>query len=262
MKVSPSRILVTNDDGIHAPGLPVLEAIAHALSDEVWVVAPEEEQSGAGHSLTLTQPLRIRRMAERRFAVRGTPTDCVMLAANHIMKACRPTLVLSGVNRGANLGEDVTYSGTIAAAMEGTLANIPSIALSQAIRPAPEKTNWSSAETHGRDVVEKLLHAGWSDDVLINVNFPSCNADEVKGVRVTEQGRRDLVGLEVEERTDMRGFPYYWFGLSREVGRPGHETDLSNVRNGFISVTPLHLDLTHYETRSALADAMDQTFGD
>ena len=257
--VSPSRILVSNDDGINAPGLEVLEAIASELSDEVWVVAPETEQSGAGHSLTLTQPIRLRQLDERKFAVQGTPTDCVMMAVNHIMKDSLPTLLLSGVNRGANMAEDVTYSGTIAAAMEGTLAGIPSIALSQAIRP-PARARWDTARHYATGVVQALIAQGWSEQVLMNVNFPAYPVEEVQGVRVTEQGRRDLVGLVVEERTDTRGFPYYWFGLSREVGRPGHETDLKTVRDGWISVTPLHLDLTHQATLAGLADGLNKSF--
>lgn len=258
--VLTSRILVSNDDGIHAPGIRYLEEIARTLSDDVWVVAPESEQSGAGHSLTLTEPLRLRQVDEKRWAVRGTPTDSVMIAVNHIMKDQRPTLVLSGINRGANLAEDVTYSGTIAAAMEGTLAGIPSIALSQAVKPAPTPTNWTSSRSHAEATIRKVLAQGWPDNVLININFPSCDHDQVKGLRVTEQGQRDLGHLRVDQRTDTRGVPYYWFALSREPGKPGHETDLKYVREGWISVTPLHLDLTHFETRRTLAAKLDESF--
>jgi len=258
--VSHQRILVTNDDGIHAPGLQVLEEIAGAIGGEVWVVAPESEQSGAGHSLTLTEPLRLRKVGEKRYAVRGTPTDGVMIAVNHLMKDAKPTLVLSGVNRGANLAEDVTYSGTVAAAIEGTLTGIASIALSQAVKPQPERTDWSAARTHAPAVIEALIEEGWPDEVLINVNFPACAADEVRGMRATEQGRRDLGGLSVEERRDPRGLPYYWFALSRARGKPGHETDLKLVREGWISITPLHLDLTHFDTRRQLSQSLDQSF--
>lgn len=258
--VSTFRILVCNDDGIYAPGIKLLEEIAHALSEDVWVVAPDSEQSGAGHSLTLTEPLRLRRLSEQRFAIRGTPTDSIMLAVNHIMKDKRPTLVLSGVNRGANMAEDVTYSGTIAAAIEGTLTGIPSIALSQAIKPAPQPTNWEPAKRHAKPLIEKICAQGWPAEVLINLNFPSCEVDQIKGVRVTEQGRRDLGGLRVEQRTDTRGIPYYWFALSRDPGKPGIETDLKSVRDGWISATPLHLDLTHFETRRAMAGGLDETF--
>ncbi|MDE2466048.1 MAG: 5'/3'-nucleotidase SurE, partial [Alphaproteobacteria bacterium] len=169
------RILVTNDDGIHAPGLRIAEAIAHALSDDVWIVAPESEQSGASHSLTLAQPLRLREVGPKQFAISGTPTDCVLMACAEILKGGKPDLVLSGVNRGANLADDVTYSGTIAGAMEGTALGIPSIALSQAFdaelgRDVP----WQCAARHGPELVHRLLALDWHQPghVLLNVNFP------------------------------------------------------------------------------------------
>lgn len=259
MSVSPARILISNDDGINAPGLKILEKIAAQFSDDVWVVAPEDEQSGAGHSLTLTKPLRIRKMAEKRWAVSGTPTDCVMMAVNHIMKDSLPTLILSGVNRGGNLAEDVTYSGTVSVAMEGTLAGIPSVAMSQCIRPE-QRTKWETAEQFAPEVLKSLLENGWPKDVLMNVNFPAFVPQEIKGIHVTEQGRREMLGNNIEERRDPRGFRYYWFGLGREVGVPGHETDIKSVREKYISVTPLHLDLTHHETRRALADKVAAKF--
>ncbi|WP_262696371.1 5'/3'-nucleotidase SurE [Kordiimonas aquimaris] len=259
MSVPTRRILISNDDGINAPGLKVLEKVARQFSDDVWVVAPESEQSGAGHSLTLTRPLRIRKLEEKRWAVDGTPTDCVMMALNEIMKDSLPTLILSGVNRGANLAEDVTYSGTVSVAMEGTLAGIPSIAMSQCIRP-PARTKWETAEIYAPQVLKLLLDAGWPQDVLININFPAFVPDEIEGIRVTEQGRREMLGNNIDKRTDPRGFSYYWFGLGREVGIPGHETDLKSVREKWISVTPLHLDLTHHETRRAIAGAVATKF--
>ena len=259
MSVSAARILISNDDGINAPGLKILEKVARELSDDVWVVAPESEQSGAGHSLTLTRPLRVRKLEEKRFAVDGTPTDCVMMAVNQIMKDRLPTLVLSGVNRGGNLAEDVTYSGTVSVAMEGTLCGVPSIAMSQCIRP-PARTKWETAEKFAPQVLKLLLETGWPKDVLMNVNFPAFEPDEVPGIRVTEQGRREMLGNNIEERTDPRGFKYYWFGLGREVGVPGHETDLKSVREKYISVTPLHLDLTHHETRRKMAEAVSIEF--
>src|ERR1700742_2721800 len=163
MKPNP-RILVTNDDGIHAPGLISSEKIARGLSDDVWVVAPESEQSGASHSLTLTAPLRLRKAADRRFAVSGTPTDCVLMSCLNVMKDRPPELILSGVNWGANLADDVTYSGTIAGAMEGTALGIPSIALSLAYGYEQEAdARWHTAEKHGPDVVRRLLDIGWPD---------------------------------------------------------------------------------------------------
>lgn len=247
------RILVTNDDEIHAPGLAVAERIAHALCDDVWVVAPESEQSGASHSLTLALPLRVRRIEEKRFAVSGTPTDCVMMAVAELMKEARPTLVLSGVNRGSNMADDVTYSGTIAGAMEGCAIGIPSIALSQAYGfEDRQDVPWSCAETHGPSVIGKLVETGWPDDVLINVNFPDCLPEQVKGVEVTEQGKRDLQTAALDRRIDARGNPYYWIGFRRVRSEPSRGTDLAAIYEGRISVTPLHLNLTEYAVRDRL----------
>lgn len=254
------RILLTNDDGFHAPGLSVLEHIAGTLSDDVWVVAPEAEQSGAGHSLTLNEPLRYRKAASRRYAVQGTPTDCVMMAVNHIMKDSKPDLILSGVNRGANLGEDVTYSGTIAAAMEGTLTGVPSIALSQAIKAQEGRVDWTAAERLAPQVITALLKEGWPSNVLMNVNFPAVGADSVRGLRVSHQGRRNLTDMGIEERMDMRGVPYYWFALSRELGAQPKDSDLQVIRDGYISVCPLHLDLTHEATMTRFSALMEDDF--
>ncbi len=259
MAVSTQRILVSNDDGIGAPGIAILEKIARTLSDDVWVVAPETEQSGAGHSLTLTKPIRVREVGEKRFAVSGTPTDCVMMAVNHLMVDNLPTLILSGINRGGNLAEDVTYSGTVSVAMEGTLCNIPSIALSLCIRPN-QTTKWETAEKYAPEVIKNLVSTGWAENVLMNVNFPAFPADEILGVKVTSQGRREMVGNNIEERIDPRGFKYYWFGLGREVGLPGQETDIKCVREKWISVTPLQLDLTDHEARTSLANTIDESF--
>jgi 5'-nucleotidase len=199
------RILITNDDGIRSRGLEVTEAIARTLSDDVWVVAPETEQSGASHSLTLTTPLRLRKIDERHFAITGTPTDCVMMASSHLMKDRAPDLVLSGVNRGINAADDVTYSGTIAGAMEGCTLGIPSIALSQAFAYHEKReVRWDCAATHGPDLVRKLVETGWPRDVLMNVNFPDCPAEEVSGVEVVAQGARELQEVVIDRRVDMR----------------------------------------------------------
>ena len=251
------RILVTNDDGIHAPGIEVLEAIARQLSDDVWTVAPAEEQSGAGHSLTLADPVRVRQLSERRYAVRGTPTDSVMLAVGVVMKDAKPDLVLSGVNRGANLAEDVTYSGTVSAAMEGTLAGIRSIALSQTFAAEEgEFQPFACAAAWAPRVIRAITASAWTPGVLYNVNFPAVGPDAVKGVRVTEQGFHDYGRLVIKERRDMRGTPYYWFGLGPDAKVPGHETDLKAIREAHISVTPLHLDLTHYASIAGLRAAL------
>ena len=259
MAVSTQRILISNDDGINAPGIAILERIARTLSDDVWVVAPEGEQSGAGHSLTLTKPLRIRKLGDKRWSVSGTPTDCIMMAVNKIMTDNLPTLILSGINRGGNLAEDLTYSGTVSVAMEGTLVGIPSIALSQCIRPE-QKTKWETAEKFAPDVIKSLLAEGWPKNVLMNVNFPAFAIEEIKGVRVTEQGRREAAGVNIDERKDPRGATYYWLGLGREVGNPGHHTDIRTVREKWISVTPVQLNMTDHPTVKQLSDKIDQSF--
>jgi len=250
------RILLTNDDGINAPGFAVLERIAAQISDDVWMVAPAEEQSGAGHSLTLTRPLRVRELGPRRFAVAGTPTDSVMMALGNLMDGLKPDLILSGVNRGPNLAEDVTYSGTVSAAMEGTLAGIRSIALSQAMADYTHgNESFAAAEASGADVIRKIAAADWGEGVLVNVNFPPIPVP--KGVRVTEQGFRDYGHIRIDARIDPRGFPYYWFGYGREVETPAHRTDLEAVRDGLVSVTPLHLDMTHHQTMAALRATLE-----
>ena len=251
------RILVTNDDGYHAPGLAILETIASAFSDDVWVVAPSEEQSGAGHSLTLTRPLRIRRFADRRYAVSGTPTDAVMMALAKIMKDCPPDLILSGVNRGANLAEDVTYSGTVSAALEGALAGVRSIAFSQvyAREGMGDTVPFEAAAAWGERVLRPLIDLQWAPRTLVNVNFPALPADRVKGVRVVMQGLRDYGRLRIVTNRDPRGYEYHWFGLGPTVETPAHATDLEAVADGFVAVTPLHLDLTHHESLALLGDA-------
>src|SRR5215210_9106622 len=178
------RFLLTNDDGVNARGLKLLESITRRLSDDIWVVAPTEEQSGAGHSLTLTQPVRLRKFDDRRFAVTGTPTDAVMLALAHMMKDSPPDVILSGINRGANLAEDVTYSGTVSAAMEGALAGVPSVALSQAYsrEGMGDTVPFAAAEAWAERVLSPLLEFETAQRTLINVNFPAIPADDVKGV--------------------------------------------------------------------------------
>jgi 5'-nucleotidase len=251
------RVLVTNDDGIHADGLLVAERIARAISDDVWVVAPETEQSGASHSLTLTSPLRLRQIDERRFAVTGTPTDCVMMVCGHLLKDTPPDLVISGVNRGSNMADDVTYSGTIAGAMEGCALGIPSIALSQAYDEGGRwEVDWSAGEAHGADLVRRLLAAGWPQGTLINVNFPACPAAAVKGVKVAPQGRYDLQSTLIEERMDARQRPYYWIGLRRRNATPAQDTDVGMVYDNHISVTPLHMNLTEPSVLQSLRAAL------
>jgi 5'-nucleotidase len=249
------RILLTNDDGVNAAGLKLLEKIARIFSDEVWIVAPTEEQSGSGHSLTLTVPVRLRKLGERRYCVTGTPTDAVMMAIAHIMKDDRPDLILSGINRGANLGEDVTYSGTVSAAMEGALAGIPSIALSQcyARQGMGDTVPFGAAEAWAERVLRPLIAQPMAPRTLINVNFPALAAEEVRGVRVARQGLRDYGRLRIDGRTDPRGYDYFWFALGPMIETPGHSTDLEAIADGYVAVTPLHLDLTHEPSLERMA---------
>ena len=241
------RILISNDDGIEARGLRALRDIAKQLSDDVWVVAPEVNHSGAGHSLSLREPIRMRQIDERTFAVRGTPTDCVIMGVRHVLDK-RPDVVLSGVNMGQNLAEDVTYSGTIAAAFEATLVGIRAIALSQAIGIGGEAgergPDWETSVQHGPDVVRRLLALEWAPNSLMSVNFPDCAPNMVKGVQVTTQGRRDQEVLAIDERRDTWGTPYYWLGFRSRKSSAPEGTDLRAVYDGYVSVTPLSLNLT------------------
>ncbi len=255
-EIAKARILVTNDDGIHAPGLDALIEIAEQLSSDVWVVAPEMNQSGVAHSLSLSKPLRLREVSERKFALEGTPSDCVLFAVKHLLKDRKPQIVLSGVNRGTNLADDVTYSGTIAGAMEGCLLGIPSMAFSQAYTHG-HPVKWGTGTHHGAGVARKVLEAGWPRNVFINVNFPDVVAASVKGVRVTRQGVRGFGG-HIVERVDPRGGAYYWIGYTPGEHEVNEESDIHSVRTGWISVTPLHLDLTHEATRRKLAAELDK----
>jgi 5'-nucleotidase len=248
------RILITNDDGIEAAGLGVLQKIASELTDDVWTVAPETDQSGAAHSLTLHEPLRLRKLSERVFAVKGTPTDCVIMAVRHVLKGEEPALVLSGVNRGSNLAGDVTYSGTIAGAFEGTMLGIHSIALSLAVNwEDPKRIHWETPMELGAPLIRKLMAAGWPQDVLMNVNFPDMEPSKVQGIQVTKQGRRDQDYLRVEDRMDTRGNPYFWLGFKPRSFQAAKGTDIHAIKSGAISVTPLYLNLTHDETCRTLA---------
>lgn len=256
-KDRPLRILLSNDDGISAPGLKTLEKIAHQLSDDVWVVAPETEQSGVGHSLSLRRPLRLRHLSPQKYAVDGTPTDCMVIALKEILKDNPPDLVLSGVNNGGNLAEDVTYSGTVAAAMEATLLGVPAIALSQ-VKEHNHPVKWSTAEHFAPDIIRKLIEKSWPKNVLININFPNRIVESVTGVRVCEQGQREF-SADLKEWMDPRGEPYYWLGIFRHHEHKDRSTDLWAVQNGKVSVTPLHLNLSHRETLSNLKTVFGET---
>ena len=241
------RILLTNDDGIHAEGLTALERIAAKLSDDVWICAPEAERSGASRALTLSDPIRVRKLDERRFATSGTPTDCVMLGIRELVEGKAPDLLLSGVNRGANLAEDVTMSGTVAGAIEAMALGVPGIALSQ-MGFYEGQRGYDAAEAFAPGIIRRLMEVGWPDDVIMNLNFPGRPPSEVTEVEVTRQGFRDSHIRTAEKRTDLRGREYYWVGFRQERSQPAPGTDLRALYDGKISVTPLHIDLTHSES--------------
>ena len=235
-------ILVTNDDGIRARGLEELVAAAEGLGD-VWVVAPESEQSAMAHALTLHHPLRIREYGPRRFSVDGTPTDCVFFAALHICPR-KPDLVLSGVNRGANVGDDVTYSGTVSAALEGVIMGFPGIAASLVIKHDGPREYRPAAE-YTVELAKEVLRRGLPDKTYLNVNVPQIPGDQIKGVRVTTLGHR-VYDDRIIERSDPRGKPYYWIGGKRFEAQDIPGSDCNAVLDGYISVTPLHANPTDY----------------
>jgi len=250
LDLASARVLLANDDGIQAPGLRLLERVVRRLAREVWVVAPESEQSAASHSLTMRRPLYVRKVGRRRYTVDGTPTDCILLAIHQVMRSHPPDLILSGINRGGNLGEDATYSGTVAAAREGTMLGFPSIALSQ-VYDDGQGVPWETAEQWAPEILRRLAGASWPPTVLINVNFPAVAAAEVTGIEVTRHGRRKIGGSMVEGR-DPRGERYFWIGGGRRAERGREGSDLEAVHRGAVSVSPLALELTDEPTLAAL----------
>ena len=257
------RILLTNDDGIQSPGLEVLEKIAGELTDDVWVVAPEIDNSGASHSLTLAEPLRLRDLGNRHYGVKGTPTDCVIMGVRFLLKDKPPRLVISGINRGQNLADDVTCSGTVAGAIQGTLLGIPSMAMSLVTgRPEGEPRSgqplWETPMCYGAELVRKLLEIGWPDGVVLNINYPNCAPEAVKGMCGTTQGQRDPNLFRIIDRLDARGKAYYWIGIERGRADPPKGTDLWAVRSNIISVTPLCLDYTSQPTREKLSGKLGE----
>jgi 5'-nucleotidase len=239
-------ILVSNDDGIRAAGIRALEAALAPLG-EVWVVAPDREQSAASHSLSLYRPLRVEMVDERHYAIDGTPTDAVNLAINGIMKQ-KPDLVVSGINHGGNLGDDITYSGTVSAAMEGTLLGVPSIAISLVSHDAPD---FGPAAAFAARLARTVAEHGMPRDTLLNVNVPGVPAAELRGYRITRQGKRRY-GDAIVEHLDPRGRKYFWIGGEDLGFIPAEGTDCTEVAGGYISITPLHLDLTNYASIAAV----------
>ncbi|HEY6842885.1 MAG TPA: 5'/3'-nucleotidase SurE, partial [Thermoanaerobaculia bacterium] len=239
-----ARILVTNDDGIYSEGLRKLADALKPLG-EVTVVAPDREQSAASHALTLNRPLRMMQLQKDEWIVDGTPTDCVNLAVLKLMKKARPDIVVSGINFGPNLGDDVTYSGTISAAFEGALLNIPSIALSALVG---EHFSFDRCAEFAAELTRYVLEQPPNPEIVLNVNFPVA---EFRGVRVTRLGKR-VYGEGVVEREDPRGRKYYWIGGDPPTWHAGEGTDFDAIEKGFVSITPLHLDLTHHASIARL----------
>src|ERR687886_1620300 len=241
------RILLTNDDGIHSDGLTKLEEALRGLGD-VYVVAPAAEMSGASHSLTLSRPLRIRQIDERHWTVDGTPTDCVTLALHKIIpEEERPDICASGINHGGNLGDDATYSGTVAGALEATILGVPGIAFSLVTR---EQFDFTHAARFAAAVVRRVINEGLPEGTLLNINLPP---GAIRGVRVTRQGVKNARPI-ISEHIDPRGKPYYWIGEEYYDGDCAEDTDFYAVRQGYVSVTPMRSDMTHYQELAALAD--------
>jgi 5'-nucleotidase len=238
-----SLILVSNDDGIHSEGLQVLAEALHCLG-EVVVVAPDREQSATSHSLTMHRPLRISRVGDGMHSVDGTPTDCIVLAVNRILGKKLPDLVISGINKGPNLGDDIVYSGTVSAAMEGARLGVPSVAVSLATR---NDFRFDVAADFAVRLAEQVLQTHLKDPVVLNVNVPNIPKESIRGVRVTRQGKRVYDGAVVE-KTDPRGRKYYWIGGQEPGFVEMKDSDIEAVLDGWISITPLRLDLTDDES--------------
>ena len=258
INLNESRILITNDDGITADGIKILRRIANEFSNDVWVVAPEHEKSGASHALSFQNELILKNYEEKSFSVNGTPSDCVAIGISNVLKDKRPDIILSGINSGCNVGEDVTYSGTIAAAMEGLIRRIPSIAISQNYEAGKKnQISWDSSKFFLKNLLVDLTNQGWSNNVFMNINFPYCSAEKVKSIQVTTQGNRDTDDLIINEVEASK----FRFGLRRRLeenaklnlpplneGIKGYMTDVEAIANQHISVTPFHLDLTHHKS--------------
>ncbi len=246
------HILITNDDGIYSEGLRKLADSCRAIGD-VTIVAPDREQSAASHALTLNRPLRILQIQENEWIVDGTPTDCVNLAILKLFRDRRPDMIVSGINFGPNLGDDVTYSGTISAAFEGALLDVPSIAFSALVG---ERFSFDRCAAFATELTRLALEFHRDPRVILNVNFP---VGEFAGVRITQLGRR-IYAEGVIERIDPRGRKYYWIGGEPPIWEKTEGTDFDAVRKGFVSITPLHLDLTHHESIPHLRH-LEETLG-
>tara|TARA_B100000686_G_scaffold226498_1_gene233724 strand:- start:1960 stop:2760 length:801 start_codon:yes stop_codon:yes gene_type:complete len=253
--IKDARILLANDDSIHSHGFKVLEETIKSICDDVWVVAPETEQSAVGHSLTIHTPLRMKQYGEKRYSVFGTPTDCVMMGAKHILADKKPDLVISGINHGHNVADDVTYSGTVAVAIEGTIIGIPSIAFSNSYDRETHEYNWDVPRRNIPKVLLAMQGQSWAENVLINVNFPYVEAgdDAELEMVVCEQGHYEPSMNDIVKCTDPRGRPYFWIGPpDSDKDKLPKDKDIGQLIRGKGTITPLSLNLTHKPTLKTL----------
>lgn len=252
-KLSEARILISNDDSIHSEGIKVLEEIVRSITPHVWVVAPENQQSAAGHSLTIHMPLRIKEYDKNHISVYGTPTDSVLVGVRKVMKEFRPHVVLSGINHGQNTADDVTYSGTIAAAIEATLMRVPAIAFSQDMS---EETGWITDWSVAREYLPKILKAfegkEWEENVVMSVNFPVRKTAVTPEIRVRPQGHFTMEEQEMINCIDPRGRPYFWIGAPPKRNEMDQTIDVGSMKAGHVTITPLALNLTHHPTMRLL----------
>ena len=268
IKLKDARILITNDDGYSAQGLKLLKEIVEQFSSDVWVVAPEVEKSGASHALTFKDEMKLKMHDEKLFSLDGSPSDCVAIGLDRVLTDRRPDLILSGINSGCNVGEDVTYSGTIAAAMEGLIRRVPSIAISQNYESGKKnEILWDASQAYLGKILENITEIGWDENVFISINFPHCTAKDVKDIQITTQGNRDTDDLVIYEKERN----VFRFGLRRRLEESvseippasndsveGFMTDVKAVADMHISITPLHLDLTHAGSLESLKKGIKQ----
>ena len=252
------RVLITNDDGINAPGLAAIEKIARKISDDVWIVAPKEEQSGVGRSITLHRPLRLNYFGENRYSVAGTPADCIIMAVREILADKLPDIVLSGVNHGANIADDCLYSGTIGAALEASQYGIRSFALSQAVafRSPDEVVHWDTAIKFAPQLINKLYETKSDTSIIYNLNFPNCSPENVNGFEVTHTGRYADAAFGLDKREDACMREYYWVNFRQRGALKDEKSDIQAIRDNKVSITPLKRDLSAKEEMDNITELL------
>lgn len=246
-------ILVTNDDGVHSPGLISLFDVMKNLGD-AYVIAPDRERSAVSHALTMHRPLRVEELRDHVYQINGTPTDCVAVGVNKILPE-RPAFVVSGINKGANLGDDITYSGTVSAAIESTIMGIPAFAVSLAIQKQTKPIHFETASNIALEIGKYILDSSLPYDTLLNVNVPDVHAPGIKGIKLTRQGKR-VYNDSIQETFDPHGEKHYWIGGGKPYWEHGEDTDIQAVRDNYVSITPIHLDLTNFEALKFLKDRL------